>query len=177
MSTTAPTAYALERVVGDAMRTLETLRTEHGLVLDSEEDVLTALAEEGVDVGTIIKALTRAALDSKAMGAAADLRIADLKQRRERFARHEQTYRATVQQVLEALALKKFAAEDFSLSLSAGQSKVVIVDEAALPEMMMKVTITRAPDKAMIKGALDAGIEVAGASMSNGAAVLTVRSR
>jgi hypothetical protein len=174
---TAPTSWQLTKIVALAMQTVESLRTDHGLILDSEADVLAALADEGVDLGTIIKALTRAALDSKAMGIAADQRIADLRQRRERFQRAETQYRATVQQVLEALALRKFTAEDFTLSLSAAQAKVIVTDETALSDDLVTVVTTRTPNKALIKSALEAGVEVEGAVLSNATSVLTVRSR
>lgn len=176
MSTTAPTAYALQRVVGDAMRTLETLRSEHGQILDTDDELLAALAEESVPVAHILTLLVRSSLDDKAMGAALDQRVADMRQRRERFARAEQTKRAVIQAVLEAVGLKSVKEPEFTLSLSAGQAKVIITDEAAIPMDLWKVVTTSTPDKALIKAALAVG-EVPGASMSNGGSVLTVRSK
>jgi Siphovirus Gp157 len=190
----APSAYQLEKIVSLAQQTVESLRTEHGLVLDDDESLLAALAEENVPVERIITLLVRAALDSKAMGVAADARLFDLRQRRKRFQRAEAAYRKTVQDVLESLGLTKFSDPEFTLSLGAGQSKVIVteIDPWRLPDEWVTVETTRTPDKARIKTALEArraeinaalergaGVppELEGAILSNGSAVLTVRTK
>jgi hypothetical protein len=190
----APSAYQLEKIVSLAQQTVESLRTEHGLVLDDDESLLAALADENVPVERIITLLVRAALDSKAMGVAADARLFDLRQRRERFQRAEAAYRKTVQDVLESLGLKKFVDPEFTLSLGAGQSKVIVTetDPRRLPDEWVTIVTTRTPDKARIKTALEerraeinaalehgeeAPPELEGAILSNGSAVLTVRTK
>jgi hypothetical protein len=164
-------------VISAAQQTIEALRTEHGQVIEDDESLLTALSSEGIDVETIIRRLVHAALDAKANAAGADLRIRDLTMRRDRFEHQQERYRETVLNVLQALDLKTFKDPEFSLSVRDGNPKVVIVDADALPEMMMKVTITRAPDKALIKAVIDGGQEVPGALSSNATPVLAIRSR
>jgi len=175
--TRTPSAFALERIVSAAMQTLESLRTTDGQVIETPDEVLTALAEEGIPVERVLKLLIGAVLDSKALGVAADARIADLRQRRERFARHEQTYRTLIQNVMDALGLKKFASEEATLSLGVGQPKVQIVDETALPDHLVTVVTTRVPNKTAIGVLLKEGHDVDGAWLSNGGSVLTIRSR
>jgi hypothetical protein len=190
--TPPPSAWTLQKVVSDAMRTLETLRTEHGVILDSGDDVLAALAEENVPVERLLRLLVARFLDDKSNGIAADLRIADLRQRRERFKRAEETMRAIAQQVMEAVGLKSAPLVEATLSLSAGNPKVIITDADKLPDNLVKIETIRTPDKAAIKTALDdrrALIDAAraqgeepppeleGAELSNGGSVLTVRTR
>lgn len=183
MSATAPTAYALQKVVSAAMQTLEMLRTEHGQVIDTPDEVIAALSEEGVDVATILRRLARATLDAKANAAAAEARMEDLQARRDRFKRWEATYRGVILDVMEAILPRdkdgkmKFADPEFSLSVSAGQPRVIITDEATVPEAYVTVTETKAVNKTQIKYALQLGEDVPGASLSNGGSVLTVRSK
>jgi hypothetical protein len=170
-------AFQLERVVSLAMQTLEMLRTTEGQIIETSDELLTALAEEGIPVERVLRLLIGATLDAKSLGIAADQRIADIRQRRERFQRHETTYRTLIQSVMDALGLKKFAAEEATLTLGVGQPKVMVTDPDALPDDVVTVVTTRTPDKAKIRAALLLGEEVAGAMLSNATTVLTVRSR
>lgn len=157
MSTTAPSAYALSAIVSQAMRTLETLRTEHGQVIDTDDELLAALAEENVPVKHLLTLLVRSSLDDKAMGEALESRIADMRQRRERFQRGEEAKRAVIQQVMEAVGLKSVKEPEFTLSLSVGRPKVIITepDPRLLPDAWVTIAVTRTPDKAAIKTAIE----------------------
>lgn len=177
MSTTAPTSYALQRVVGDAMRTLETLRTEHGQVIENDDELLAALAEENVDIPRVLTLLFRGAAEAASLADAAKSRIADQKQRMERFGRDEQSKRDLAQQVMEAVGLKSFKCAEATSGLSVGPAKVIITNEDALPDHLVTVTVTRAPNKAAIGFLLKQGREVDGAMLSNATTVLTVRFR
>lgn len=174
-----PSAYQLQTVVSLAMQTVETLRTEHGQVIDTDTELLDALAGEGVNVDDIIRRLARGALDAKANAAAAEARMEDLKARRDRFRRHEAQYRSTVQEVMQALELRSFKDAEFTLSLHDGRPKVIVIDEAALADEYVTIVTTRTPNKAAIMAALDVGdvAGVAGALKSNGGRTLTVKSR
>lgn len=69
---------------------------------------------------------------------------------------------------MEQMGKKKVACPWFNLSIQKNPPSVTIYDEAALPfEYVAEVTTTKV-DKAAIKAALVAGIEVAGAKLSNG---------
>jgi hypothetical protein len=175
----APNAWQLERVISLAMSTIEELRTEHGQVFsqDDDETLLASLAEEGVDVNQIIRRLVRAGLDAKASAAAADQRIDDLTARRDRFRRQAEKYRETVKSVMQELGLRNFPDAEFSLSLSPGQPKVIVTDESKLSDQFVTVTVTRTPDKVMIKQALYDNGEVPGAILTNPGFVLTVRTK
>lgn len=174
--TRAPSGYLLQQIIAFAQQTLESLRLDHGQVIDDDETALAALADEGVDVNAVITRLAHAALDAKADAAAATERIADLAQRRDRFRRHEAMCRATLLQVLQALDLRSFKDPEFGLSLRDGAPRVVVTDLDALPAEYVQITATATPDLSMIRAALQRGGTVAGAVLSNASPVLMVRS-
>lgn len=177
MSTTAPTAYGLQKVVSAAMQTLETLRTEHGQVIENDDELLAALAEENVDIPRVLTLLFRGAAEAASLVEAAKARIADQRQRMERFARDQQSKRDLAQQVMEAVGLKSFKCAEASVSLGVGPTKVIITNEAVLPDHLVTVTVTRAPNKTEIKYALQLGENVPGAELSNGSTVLKILSK
>ena len=177
MSATAPSAWQLQRVIGLAQATVVSLCEDHGLIVETDDDVLVALSDEGVDVASVIRRLVQAALQAKADAAAAKQRIADLQARRDRFVRQEEAFRATVAAVMEALNLTSFRDVEFSLSLRPGQSKVQIIDAGLIPAALTEVTVLTTPDKALIRAALANGEDVPGAVMSNGSTILTVNTK
>jgi hypothetical protein len=67
--------------------------------------------------------------------------------------------------------------KDAAVSLSAriGPRRVVISDELALPNGYLKAKTTYTPDKDAIRAELEAGRPVAGAQLSNGQPMLTLR--
>jgi hypothetical protein len=182
MSTDAPSGYQLQRVISQAQQTIEALRTEHGQVFDTEDDVLTALSEEGISVDDILRRLISSALNDKASAAVAKQRMADLKIRLERFERNEDTKRGVAAMVMEALlpanekGTRSFRDVEFSLTLAPGKPKVFITDPNALPSYLINEVTTRVPDKRAIAAELETG-PVPGAILSNGGSVLTIRSK
>jgi Siphovirus Gp157 len=195
-----PSAFALQRCVSEAMRTIETLREDHGQIFDTPDDVLAVLAEDGIGVVKILRQLTWAALEAKAAGIAVSVLITDLKMRADRFERQEAAYRSTVAMVMEALipadndGNRRLKEPQFSLTLAPGKPKVIVTetDPRRLPDEWVTVVTTRTPDKARIKTALeerraainvalehgmDAPPELEGVMLSQAPPVLTVRTR
>jgi hypothetical protein len=177
VSTTAPTAYALQGVVSAAMQTLEMLRTEHGQVIDTDDELLAALADEQVNIPRVLTLLFRGAAEAASLAEAAKSRIADQRQRMERFARDQQSKRDLAQQVMEAVGLKSFKCAEASVSLGVGPTRVIVTDEDALTDDFVIVVTTRTPNKVAIAAALKDGREVDGAMLSNGTTVLRILSR
>jgi len=179
MSSPAPSAWRLQAVIAQAQATLDTLRFEHGQIIETDAELADAFADEGLEVDTVLRRLTQAALLAKANAAAADGLIDDLIARRDRFRAHEDAYRTTMLQAMEALGLRYWSCAQATLSLAAGQPKVIISDAAAdrLPDALVAIRIVRTPDKAAIRAALEAGRTVEGATLSNATPVLQVRSK
>jgi hypothetical protein len=141
---------------------------------EDEEAVLLSLESES-DVLDVARQIVRAALDAEAMAKAVKARIEALEQRHDRFEARAWAARETVKQMLDALNLPKLSAEDFSASLRMTPPKVLITDEASLPDEFVKVQ--RSPNRTAIGKALDEGREVVGAVRSNGNVVLSIRTR
>jgi hypothetical protein len=145
--------------------------------LDTEDEIIAALKEEGVAVDIVLSRLIRAILDAKAIAAATDARINDLRDRRARFHRREEAYRGTLAAVLETLGLRRYADPEASVYVTDGRSKVIITDAAAIPPALVETTVLHTPDKARIAEAIQRGDVVPGATLANPAPIVTVRSK
>lgn len=96
-----------------------------------------------------------------------------LKTRRHRMEKRAEVIRASMQKVMETADLKKVELPECTISLRPGPAKVVIVDEADLPDYYMRVK--REPDKKALAEAMKAGKTVLGACLSNPETVISVR--
>ena len=81
--------------------------------------------------------------------------------------------RALAFKLLKQAGLKKLELTAATLSIRAGQPRVIITDEARLPDYFIR--IKREPDKHLIASYLKAGDAVEGAELSNSESVLAVR--
>jgi len=172
-----PTIQQVQHVVSLALAAVSRLREEHGLVLDTEDEVIDALAEEGIAADAVLRRLVRAILDAKADAQAADARIEDLRARRNRFRHREEVYRATLAASFETLGWRRFNDAEASVYVTEGRPKVVITDEHAVPRTLMETTVIHTPDKGRILDALQRGETVPGAALANPAPIVTIRSR
>jgi hypothetical protein len=175
--TEPPNTYAIQRLVALARETLASLRDEHGQVIDSDAELLAALADEGVGIDTVLSHLGRAALDAAADVAAADARINALSARYDRHARRESALRAALLQAMGAVGLKSYKDAEFTAAVRYGQARVQITDPDALPAGLVTETVTRKPHRVAIRDALEAGKTIPGATLDNGPPVLTIRNK
>lgn len=72
--------------------------------------------------------------------------------------------------LLDRANLRKWASEYGTFSVSPGRPAVLVTDADALPDELTR--ITRAPDKAAILEALNAGQSVPGATLTNGSQIV-----
>lgn len=172
-----PSAWRVQQIVSLARQTLDSLREIHGLVIEDEDEALAALAEEGVDVETVLSMLGRAALDAKADVEAANARLAALCGRRDRAARREEVLRETLLAALQAVGMQSHKDAEFTASWRHGKPKLLITDETRLPADLITEKITLEPDRQAIRAALDAGELIPGAQLSNGNSILTLRTK
>lgn len=173
----APSNFSVQKAVSLAQMTIAKLRDEDGLVIETDEELSAALADENASLDTILQRLVSAALDAKANKDAADERLGALAARKNRYARHEKAYRDTLLSVMEAVGQRKFSCVEASLSVSDGKPKVQIIDQTLLPASLVREELSYVPDNALIKAALERGEEINGAVLSNGPPVLTLRSK
>jgi hypothetical protein len=139
----------------------------------AEDEQLRADMLEGstaaFDVLTRLVALER---DADSMAKARAARISDLQALKGRADRKKEAMRALMLRIMKAAGIKKAPLVEATVSVSKGRDSVEIVDEAALPDNVVKVV--RTPDKTLIKEALAIG-PVEGARMKTGDDTLTVR--
>lgn len=139
-----------------------------------EDDVLRLDMIEGeTEAFEFLRAVEQRRQEAASLAGAIAGNIAELGLRQERFERREKAMRALAFKVLEAADLPKVELPEATLSIRAGQSKVIITDEAVIPDVLCK--ITRAPDKARIKELLKQGQSVRGAELSNTEPTLSIR--
>jgi len=98
--------------------------------------------------------------------------IGELQERHARLEQRIHAIRSLIFKVMQAADLKKKELPEATLSIRAGQPKVVIVNEKEIPQDFLRVKTE--PDKSRIKAAIGAGEHVPGASLSNGEATLAI---
>ena len=96
-----------------------------------------------------------------------------LRARAARFERREQAIRDLMFRMLELAHLKKLEMPEATVSVRVGVPKVIVTDEAALPDEFCR--IKREPDKGKIKAALAELKPVPGATLSNAEDTLAIR--
>ena len=94
-------------------------------------------------------------------------------ERKARLERRAEAYRVLAYRIMNDAKLRKVELPEATLSVRATGPKVIITDEAALPDICIK--IKREPDKTAIKESLASGQHVPGAELSNGSETLSIR--
>jgi hypothetical protein len=117
-------------------------------------------------------AVLRHAIEREAMGKALGALIDGMQARKKRLEEGSKFLRVAVLNAMQEAALPKIRAPDMSVSIGVGKPKVLITNEAALPEAFCR--ITRAPDKAAIAAEIAAKRDVPGAVLSNPVPFLSV---
>ena len=143
--------------------------------LAEDEQALADTLEGETGLADAAAALIRSAIDDEAYEEACAKLAADKRERAVRFGQRALKRREAALVLLQAAGLKKLEQPDFTASVAQGRGKVVITDEAALPDQFFRVS--RAPNKTAVSDALKDGQTVPGALMSNGEPTLTVRTR
>lgn len=124
----------------------------------------------------IAVALIQSAEDDAAFADALGVRMADMQIRRDRFKKRHDAKRAAVAQAMETVGVKKIEAPECTLSLRAVPPKVVVIDEAQIPDAYWREKTVRSVDRDALKNALKTET-IPGAQMSNGGVGLTVRTK
>jgi Siphovirus Gp157 len=151
---------------------IEALRVSYPQIADDEDRWLLTLESETRLPEFLAVAVNRMQdADAKIEGIG-DL-IAELKARCDRFEQRSDAMRGLMFKVMQAAEVRKIELAAATLSIRAGQPRVIITDETRLPPNCVR--IKREPDKVMIRELIDQGVPVAGAEISNSEPVLSVR--
>jgi hypothetical protein len=117
-------------------------------------------------------AVLRNAIEREAMGRALAELIAGMQARKQRLEEGAKNLRNAVLHAMQETGQQRIKAPDFSVSIGAGKPKVMITEEAMIPEHLCRVK--REPDKAAIGKALTSGQAVPGATLGNAAPFLSI---
>ena len=141
---------------------------------DLDEETLADTLEGLSDLGEIVSETIRSALEDETRAEALKPRIDAMRERRDRFQRAGRRKRELCAQALTEAGLTKLLAPDFTLSLRTGSTRLVVHDEARIPEAFWR---PRDPTlaKRELTEALKAGSQIEGASLAAGEPTLSVR--
>lgn len=139
----------------------------------NDDEVLRADTIEGeTDLHEFVSAMLRKIGATQAIAEGTKAYIAELRERESRMERREHALRTLIQQVLDTAGLRKIERPEATVSIRAGQPKVVIVEERLIPTDFIRVKTE--PDKSKIKAAMLAHEHVPGCELSNGEATLAI---
>lgn len=141
--------------------------------LAEDEILLVDMLEGSTDLVEFVRMLERRRQEAAALTEAVAMNIDALGARRQRFERREQGIRDLMFKMLQLSHLKKLEMPEATVSVRAGVPKVLVTDEAALPDEYCR--IKREPDRAKIKQALSEFKPVPGATLSNAEDTFAIR--
>lgn len=121
----------------------------------------------------IIAKLVRSSREDEAQALALKSMIADMQERKARFERRAEKRMDMVLALMDAAGMKKHEEPDFTVSLKANPARVVVSDDAQIPDAYCR--ISRLPNLNDIRAALKNNVIIPGASLSNGGIGLSLR--
>lgn len=156
----------------DVMREINALLAEYPQLADDEELFRDTL-EGNTRFNEIMDRLLSEMRDNETLAEATAQRIGKIRERQTRLTHRVQFYRGLMHRLLTLTGLKSVALAEAKVSVVNSPDKVIITDESAIPDELMK--IVREPNKTAIKNALKSGTYVPGATLSNGGTTISVR--
>jgi hypothetical protein len=139
-----------------------------------EDEVLHLdMIEGSTDLIEFLRALERRRQEAIALVEALAMNIDALRARQARFEKRDQAVRDLMFRLLQIAHLKKLEMPEATLSVRVGVPKVIVTDEAALPDEYCR--IKREPDRGKIKQTLSEFKPVPGATLSNAEDTLAIR--
>lgn len=111
------------------------------------------------------------------MGAALKIRIAELEERLGRIEAAQERKRAIAVHAMQEFGIKRISAPEFTANIIPSPCKVIITNEAELPEgyWRQKPPPPPEPDRNLIKSVIQGGGTVPGAVLSNPSYHVTIR--
>lgn len=156
----------------DVAREINALLAEYPQLADDEELFRDTL-EGNTRFNEIMDRLLQEMRDNETLAEAAAQRIGKIRERQTRLTHRTQFYRGLMHRLLTLTGLKSVALAEAKVSVVNSPDKVIITDEAAIPDEFMK--IVKEPNKTAIKNAIKNGQFVPGATLSNGGQTISVR--
>ena len=154
---------------------LEAVLREHPELLEDDELKLDLIEGEGFN--EVLTGVVERISEAKSMVDAISLRLKSLNERKTRFSRQREFWRAVALRLMQSVELDKIQLTEATVSVTKGRLVVVVtVDPKDLPEEFQRVKIEA--DKKVLLEALKNGVDVGGgAALSNGPPTLTIRTK
>jgi hypothetical protein len=151
---------------------IDALRRDFPEVFADEEFLLDVL-EGQTDFMSALQFLDDALYDAEGMAEMIKSRITEQQMRLDRYERRATSLRGLMRELLETSGATKVQLPTATVSMRSVPPKVVITDEAAVPDTFFR--IKREISKSAVADALKAGDPVPGATLSNGGQSLSIR--
>jgi len=153
---------------------IELLRVSHpGIWDDGDEQLLADMLEAETGLNEFLAHVVDIMDDAEENIDGIETKMDQRKARKARFEQRYEAMRALAFKLMQQANVKKIVLPTATLSIRNGQPRVIITDEAALPENCIR--IKREPDKVMIKELINQGVPITGAELSNAEPTLAVR--
>lgn len=143
--------------------------------LEDDAELLADMLEGETNLNGMLERIMDVKFEAEDMTTAIKAREAALKARRERFEDKADAMKDLALSLMQAAKLDKIELTEATLSIRKPSKRVEIVNEDEVPSQLMRVTVSKAPDKAAIKAQLEAGETVPGCLMGTGEVGLTVK--
>lgn len=150
---------------------VENLRLQFPELEADEADWLLSLESE-TDLGDLLSRIVDRLDEIATLRGGIAGKIAQLENRDDRFKDQEAKLRACALSLMQMAGIKKKELPSATLSVRNGRTQVVIVDKAAVPDIMCR--ITREPDKTEIRKVLERDSAINWARLEGGKPSLTI---
>lgn len=197
---TAPSGWRIGNVMEAWQQARNRILTDDPEAAGDEAALLELLGPEQEDAENILRRLLLAAVHCDDMAALAANRVAEIKEREDRYSKRALATRTAAFHVMEAMGKRRHELPELTASIRAGNASVFIINEDALPaDCWRTIPETKEPDKKLIgtrlksrarweedkAASLDAGLDpdtipdappdVPGASLSNSMPSLVIK--
>lgn len=167
------TAYQLHNETVHVQQLLHDLA---GQLDESDGDLIAGMIEGETRYFEVIDRLLEARAEIEMMIDGLAERAAALAARKQIFERRETAIRAALQRSMEATGQHKIQRSVATLFLGNKPVGAIVTDEAVIPQEY-KTPQPPKLDKRALLAALKVGVEIPGATLSNGGTTLTIRSK
>jgi hypothetical protein len=147
----------------------------HDAEPDIDERTLCDTVDGLTDLNEMLAATVRAALEDETLVGMLKVRMAEMRDRAERFERRAERRRQIVRDAMVEAGIKRLMQPDFTVVVQRAAPHVVVVDEALIPEEYFETR--KQLRKADVARDLKQGNAIAGAALSNPPLAIRITTR
>jgi hypothetical protein len=159
-----------------ALEAAKVLRAQISDLAEGEEDFIRDTLEGEVDFEGIVASLLASIGEDEAHEAGLKAYLDEMKARKDRFAKRADMKRGLIANALEIAGRKKIETAVATVTLTAIKPKAIVTEEGDIPSDYWKPQAPKL-DLTALSAALREGVEVPGATLSNGGSTITIRKR